>query len=921
MRPLKLKISAFGPYAGITELDLEKLGRSGLYLISGDTGAGKTTIFDAITYALYGEPSGSNREASMLRSKYAADETPTEVELLFANGGKEYRVRRNPEYQRKSRRGDGMTTEKTNAELICPDGRIVNKTKEVDRAVREIIGVDKEQFSQIAMIAQGDFLKLLLAPTNERIEIFRNLFKTDIYNAFQEQIRQIANELKREREAAKSSVQQYINDIRCDENDILSLEITKAKNGEMLTADVIDLMHRIIAKDEEGSRQLLEQTDELQKQLNETVALLAAAAEQQKAHQELQRKSEAYEASLPQLQELQQKLDLQKQKAEAIPMLMNKAAEAEAALPDYDELQNNDNAIALSKRKQQQINYSLGQKQQALRILEAELKARKDELPTLAGAEAKKEKLLAEKNKQKEQKSDLQNLQAELRETEQTFLLLQQARRDYEQAMANAERLQNEAAAKRKAFNDEQAGVMAAALTDGDACPVCGSRIHPQKAALSPGAPSRAEVEAVEAAAQRARNAANQKSAGAGEINGIYAARKEAVLKNLHGHFESADLDNASARISQLLTVTEQKIKELDNALISENEKIVRKQKLEQQIPEQEHECDIREKECFALKEQFAALESRLEELQKQRTRISQNLKFAEKRLAAAEIAELKNNINNLSASLKKAENDYNNARENRDALRAGIMQLQKLLHDAKIVAVPEVKARQEYLLAEKKALQESYNLLNSNLLVNKSVLTKLEQKADVLSLLDKKWTWLNDLSNTANGNIAGKEKLMLETYVQKTYFDRILRRANIHLLKMSSGKYELRRRQEAGNMRAQSGLELDAVDHYNGSLRSVKTLSGGESFIASLSLALGLSEEIQMSAGGIQLDTMFVDEGFGSLDEETLNQAWRALSGLSSENRLIGIISHVSELKNKTDKQILVRKEKSGGSTAHIVI
>ncbi|MBQ9992294.1 MAG: SMC family ATPase [Firmicutes bacterium] len=921
MRPLKLKISAFGPYAALTELDLEKLGNNGLYLISGDTGAGKTTIFDAITYALYGEPSGKNRETSMLRSKYADEETPTFVELLFTNGGKEYRIKRNPEYQRKSRRGDGTTQEKANAELICSNGMIVNKTKEVDRAIRDIIGVDKDQFSQIAMIAQGDFLKLLLAPTNERIEIFRNLFKTNIYNAFQEKVKQSANEVKREREAAKSSVQQYINEIRCDANDVLSIEAAKAKNGELLIDDVISLLQQLIAGGETASTKLNEETNALQKQLDELVALLAAAAEWQKARNELQNASAEYEASLPHLDELLKDVDEQRKNAEQIPLLMNKAAEAEAALQDYDELQSKKNEIIVLQKQIQQINDDYSHKQQALAALQEDLKAKKAELPELSGAEAEKVRLLAEKTKQKEQKEDILNLQDEIKSTEQTALLLQQARQAYAQAMAQADKLLAEAVAKRKAFNDEQAGMMASQLIEGEPCPVCGSLSHPQKAVLSSGAPAKDEVEAAEAAAEKARGIANQKSTKAGEINGIYTAQKEAALKSLQEHFEAIDWQNANSYIAQLLSEIDNNLKTLDNALISENSKIARKQKLEQQIPLFEQERDVKEADCFALKNQLSASESRLLELQKQHSQIAQNLRFAEKSLAEAEIAEIRKNINELSAALKKAEIAFNNGKEKQDVLRARIAQLQSLLKDAKEVAVDELQSKQQELLLIRKQLQINVDYLNSNLLVNRSILKNLEQKSAVLSALDKKWMWLNDLSNTANGNITGKEKIMLETYVQKTYFDRILRRANIHLLKMSDNKYELRRRQEAGNMRAQSGLELDVVDHYNGSLRSVKTLSGGESFIASLSLALGLSEEIQMSAGGIHLETMFVDEGFGSLDEETLNQAWRALTSLSAENRLIGIISHVSELKTKTDKQIIVRKEKSGGSTAQIIV
>ena len=229
MRPLKLKISAFGPYSGVTEFDFEKLGTEGIYLITGDTGAGKTTIFDAIMYALYGEASSKKREVSMLRSKYADDSTPTEVELVFSYRGKAYTVKRNPEYEREAKRGGGTTRQNANAEITYPDGRVVTKIRDVDNAVKEIIGIDRDQFCRIAMIAQGDFLKLLLAPTSERIEIFRHLFKTELFSDLQERLKREASVLSGECENIKRSISQYVEGIVCDEDSTDFTEVEKSK--------------------------------------------------------------------------------------------------------------------------------------------------------------------------------------------------------------------------------------------------------------------------------------------------------------------------------------------------------------------------------------------------------------------------------------------------------------------------------------------------------------------------------------------------------------------------------------------------------------------------------------------------------------------------------------------------------------------
>ena len=249
MRPIKLTVSAFGPYAGRTVLDLDKLGTNGLYLITGDTGAGKTTIFDAITYALYGEASGDNREPSMFRSKYAEADTPTEVELVFSYAEKTYTVKRNPEYDRPKSRGDGFTTQKAEVQLQYPDGRVVTKQRDVDNAIRDIMGINRSQFLQIAMIAQGDFLKLLLAPTEDRKKIFRQIFKTQLYQDLQDRLKRESGQLNDKCEAARSSIKQYIDGISCDENDVLSIEVEKAKSGILPTTDVIDLVDRLLSQD------------------------------------------------------------------------------------------------------------------------------------------------------------------------------------------------------------------------------------------------------------------------------------------------------------------------------------------------------------------------------------------------------------------------------------------------------------------------------------------------------------------------------------------------------------------------------------------------------------------------------------------------------------------------------------------------
>ena len=289
MRPLKLTIAGFGPYAGTQELDFDLLGSSGLYLITGDTGAGKTTIFDAITFALFGEASGDNRSADMLRSKYAKAEAPTFVELTFAYNGKKYTVRRNPEYERAKTKGVGNTKEHANATLWLPDGTPVTKPREVDRAIRDIIGLTREQFAQVTMISQGDFRKLLQAETKERQKIFRDIFGTGLYVTLQEQLKTKASEVRNQREHALASIEQYIEGIVCHEDSPLAIDVRKARNGELPITEVQELLEKLLEEDTAQQEKLNRQSAQLDAQMETVVVQLTRAEAYQTAKKSCKR--------------------------------------------------------------------------------------------------------------------------------------------------------------------------------------------------------------------------------------------------------------------------------------------------------------------------------------------------------------------------------------------------------------------------------------------------------------------------------------------------------------------------------------------------------------------------------------------------------------------------------------------------------
>lgn len=1097
MRPLKLTVSAFGPYAGKVVMDLERLGEQGLYLITGDTGAGKTTIFDAITYALYGEPSGSDRDPSMFRSKYAQPETPTQVELVFSYGGKTYTVRRNPEYERPAKKGGGTTIQKADAELVLPDGRLVTKAREVNREIAGIIGLDRSQFSQIAMIAQGDFRKLLQADTKSRQEIFREIFKTRYYMVFQEKMKSEAGGLQRDCEAARASVQQYIGGVACQEDELLRPKVLKAQAGELPFQETVELIQRLIDQDQAEETRRQEALDRLDGALKEASALLGKAQEAQKVGEKLEQAEREREELLPQVEMARNALQAEQKKIPRQETVGKELAALEAELPRYQELSRQEDDLAALTESIVALEENCGRQEEARTAQAQSLEAWRQELDALASVDADRERLLREREqvesrkaaltalntqveqwqtclqrlgegqhqreKLEQQKTELSARLAEekevLKAAQESFLAtaglsgekqellhhqerarerqqalsrlltgldeydaeesaLQAAQGVYEQVRVRSEQMEETYRRKNRAFLDEQAGVLAQSLTEGQPCPVCGALHHPAPAQLSGGAPTEAELEEAKAAWEAAQQAAQEASMAAGtqraalkerekqliqamadhidsptldtareqltacqedvlgdltrlhqalmdleaqlvhraeleqeiahreevltELEGQAAKLQEtinlaevdqsalcgqqrqledALCRDLSAHLEDCPLETAPTAINQALTEIMGEIAPLAEREQALADKLRRKQELGQQIPVAEQELRRLEEAAAKVREELAGARSRQKEMAGQIQARRDKLPFPNEESAREKITVLREEHQSLTHALALAQETASERQKELAAADAAMEELRRLLESAQTVDVEALQQQSQDLTRQRTEESEAQKAVHTRLVTNQTALNHIRERAADLAKLEERYRWMRALSNTVNGNLTGKEKIALETYIQMTFFDRILQRANLRLLVMSGGQYELKRRREAENNRSQSGLELDVIDHYNGSERSVKSLSGGESFKASLSLALGLSDEVQSAAGGIRLDTMFVDEGFGSLDEESLAQAIRALTGLTEGKRLVGIISHVSELKEKIDKQIIVTKEKTGGSRVEIVM
>lgn len=1097
MRPLKLTMSAFGPYAGKVEVDLEQLGTKGLYLITGDTGAGKTTIFDAITYALYGEPSGDSRDTSMLRSKYARPETPTQVELVFSYDGKVYTVRRNPEYQRPAKRGDGVTIQRAEAELELPDGRIITRVKEVNAGIEEIIGLDRNQFAQIAMIAQGEFRKLLKADTKARQEIFRKIFKTQSYQRFQERLKQETAALQKHCDTLRASVKQYIGGVTWEAADPLSEQLGLAQEDRLPFQETVALIETLLERDRQAEEDYRGRLEQVEEQLTRVSALLGKAEEQQNTRKRLEEAERQKAALEPRLAAARAELETWQEKSSQREALAKELAALEAELPRYRELTEAQTALAQEQDRHTQQQQTQQDQLSARQRQQADLEGWRSELESLRTAPADRERLRGEQAQAQRQDSALESLEQDLAtwrvlndqlqrctdrqtqlegslqaiteewerenealtgdhqawsateglETEREKLLhrleqlrdrqadltdlddlledclraaqaLERAQEDYRRAREESEEAEEQYRRQNQAFLDAQAGILARTLEEGSPCPVCGALHHPSPAQVTDAAPTEAELERDKALAETARAETTRKSVEAGKRKTALEERTRQLLTRMAPYVANPTFDQAHQQLTDCKSQTAAEERQLEERLKENEGKLSRRESLEQTIRAREERCaslnDQREtvrtdmgrleaeqsglrgqkdqlERALQIKLREAledcSLEGAAERLQEAREaqhrlllQISQQLETVETRLERKQTLEycipqgeqqlkeleaaissageamarseskseeltrqiqllqtqlhqpdaqqaqiqrqkLQDQLTALDSTLQAAREASQRLESEQMGLETTIRELKELLEHSEPIDGEAQKSLQAELTRQRADLTERQQQIHTRHTTNAMTLKQIRAKAADLESVEQRFTWVRTLSDTVNGKLSQKERITLETYIQMNFFDRILQRANLRFMVMSGGQYELKRRKVAEDFRSQSGLELDVIDHYNGSERNANSLSGGEAFEASLSLALGLSDEIQSMSGGIRLDTMFVDEGFGSLDESTLQQAVRALNGLAEGNRLVGIISHVSELKEKIDRQIVVTKDRACGSKIEVVV
>ena len=920
MRPLKLTLSAFGPYAGKTDFDFDKLGTGGLYLITGDTGAGKTTIFDAITYALYGDPSGNNREVSMFRSKYADLETPTFVKLTFKYKDNEYVVKRNPEYERASQRGSGVTKQTAGVELTLPDKKVLTKTKEVDTAIKNIMGIDKNQFCQIAMIAQGDFLKLLLAPTKERIEIFRHIFKTKLYSDLQNKLKQEASSLDNNCLQIRQSITQYIAGINCDESSLHCVQVSKIKNNELPIDECISLLENLLAEDSQSEEKTAEKILSIEKQADKIKLNIQQGESISRAKILLEQTDALIKKLSSEKITLAAALDEENKRSVEIEKLTKDSATISAQLPEYDELSQKQTALAKNISLIEQNKLTLNKTKTDIDTLKSQIESLNAESKTLE--KCGEQKIILENNilSLNDRLSKLQQLLQSMETLKKNHEEHKKAVQVYKEKQANVDSLDASYKEGHKLYLDAQAGILAESLKENMPCPVCGSLSHPKKASKPVDVPTKDELDALQNRLSAANKEVEMASQAAGKIKGIIDEKMESTLTSIKELLGDINMNSATDIAKENISELQAKIKSINSEIKQLSKNISRKDSIEKILPQSTKRLEELQDSINTISNTVTTYTSENKAIEERIADLKSKLLFSSKLEADTKIKSNNDTVLKIQKAIELATKRLNECNEKLASATATKTELSKQLEGKEEINLENEKNKLYEFESNIKRLRAYKEEIHSRIVNNQSNYKNINLKSDELIEAEKQYVVVKSLSDTANGNITGKDKIMLETYIQMHYFDRIISRANARLVIMTGGQYDLVRRKEAASKMGQSGLDLDVIDHYNGTERSVKSLSGGESFKASLALALGLSDEIQSSAGGIQLDTMFIDEGFGSLDEDSLAQAMNALASLASSNKLIGIISHVGELKQKIDKQIIVKKDKTGGSRAEII-
>ena len=877
MKPIKLEMSAFGPYADKTTIDFSVLGEDGIFLVAGDTGAGKTTIFDAISFALYGEASaGKERRISKsFRSDFASADSETYVKLLFEHHGATWAIKRNPEYERPRLRGEGMTKKNADAEIENIDtGQIITGITHVNSTILELLGLTQDQFNQTVMIAQGDFLKILNAKSDVRKEIFKKIFHTSIYSDIQNKLKERDSKYRKERENLEHTILMAENDIE-PEPEYIEFWSLRAHSGRIEDTGLFC-----------QSLDCLIKWEYLQKTAAEE-SVMSAEAELTKLTEEITNGKHINDDFQEQAEknDMMQKLLLNRESIDTKRKALKDARKANQAAGLEQIVNKLHNDI---EKKHAELEKS----QRELQYIQSEIQNAKANLDQ---AETHTEEIQILRT----EATNLETTIPVLNDVEKIKRRLDKEKKDIQMLSLKFESASNKYTNMMKKYHLSQAGILADELIDGEPCPVCGSTTHPAPAKKTHESVTEKDLELAENERKRTEKDLGNATEKITADNGLLCGKRE-QLQSMHVN-ENETLESLQSRIDEKKHLADKYEKDIKNATETYNQ-------LNNRMTAEQTNNKNLTNDSKSLADELDVKRQEFKKTLEECGFESEDSYQAAKR-SEAEINELDREIKKYDADLKTIE--------------TRLQELHEKLASNEKIDIQALNQKKDEINKKKADAEKAKAAFSFKHSLHTNALKKIQDSYKTIESKRERWTIVQQLYNCCAGKAdtgTSRAKLTFEAYVQQYYFKKVVAAANKRLWVLTDHMFTLRCMREARNLRSQTGLDLEVLDQNTGQWRDVSTLSGGESFMASLALALGLSDVVQSQSGQISIDAMFIDEGFGTLDDNTLHNSLKVLSELADSKRLIGIISHVHELEEQIDKQIIVNKT-SNGSTITISV
>lgn len=941
MQPVKLEFNAWGPYPQKVEIDFSKFTKGSVFLITGATGSGKTTIFDAISYSLYGEVSGRIRDKNSVRSDLAKSEQETFVELTFEHNGEEYKVRRTPRYQRAKKKGTGMVYNNETAQLY-ENEKVIVGVFEVNARIEALLGISYSQFKQIAMIAQGEFMELLVSNSKEKSVIFRKLFQTEKYDKISKILTEQSNqlelaiqELKYKLDENMVSIQVEAATTKCEWDAEVMKEWNQILAMEYCSYETIALFIKKITKLQNNKiSQIQEEIDKIEEIQNEYIVVIARKERielLEKRRGELEEERKQIYLEVESNKDNKQEIEVLEKEITALQTNMQKLEEWFRLWDKTDCLQKEKKELEEQKEHlQKELEQQIGKQ----RVLQLEREEKEKQEKIYLELEEKINQNQKELEQQEIKCKELEELQNRMNIYREQKEILEQLQSDYKVAAQNWKKIKTIYEEKEEQYRAGMIGLIAQYLEQGKPCPVCGAIAHPKKAKFITGTPNEKEVEKWKRKEEKAREEYQSVYEKTALVNG-QVMQMEQEWKILLKIEEDSFACSCEQQQENYKNQNEEWNKKRTETL--KEQKLLFKQKKEYELWKQKKDTVEQEEKQVQEKineiTQFlyqvemvwretngkilSLLDSIPDYLQNKESLTCEKRKLEmDYKTKLEQISEKKKKQNLLDNTLCqiKAAIEENQKEQNKEVelqQREGILCIKGMLHIEEQKSIEELKKEQEQRKAEHNRLIQQREEFIRIIKANEKVIAVIKQKWKEKELLEKEYGIVKDLDKVTKGD--NPKRIVLEQYVLSLYFEQVLKEANKRFTQMTMDRYQLRKVSQVMDGRTKNFLDLEVMDYYTGKIRSIHTLSGGELFKAALSLALGLSDVVQHCSGGINMEIMFIDEGFGGLDMESLEQALKTLEYLAGGKRFIGIISHVAELKERIQEKIVVYKRNNG--------